>query len=106
MNILKRFIHWIKYRNVSGGWMAFCDEHFEEALEHLTKKHSKCDVGYCDADMPEEFEDTEDDQEMLKKYICDYPGCNKYPAKEILWMKPMTEDDLKSSKYVSLEELK
>jgi hypothetical protein len=103
MNILKKLWYKIKFRNVSGGWMAFCAEHFDEALAHFTKKYPIFDVGWGDAYTPDQFDDNELDQEALKEYICDYPDCDKYPAHEIIWMRPFTAKDMRSTAYIPLE---
>ena len=85
------------------GWMAVCDEHFEQMMKDVQEKHPDHNIGWSDSFTPDQFDNTEEDQEMLKEYHCDYPGCNRYPDKEVIWFEPMTEDDLKSSKYISLE---
>jgi len=85
-------------------FQVFCKEHFEEAFKHIKKKHPDHDVGYSESFKPDEFDDTESDQEFLKDYKCDYPECEEYPYREILWMEPFTGAEL-SSAYVPLEEL-
>jgi len=103
MNVIGRIIGWFRYRRQSGAWMAFCEEHFDEALKHITEKYKGFDVGYTDAFTPDQFKSDEDDQECLKLYVCDYPECEKYPYREIHWMKPLTAKDMKLSAYKPLK---
>jgi hypothetical protein len=100
MNIIKRILGWIRYRRQSGGWDAFCDDHFKEALEHIKEKYKGFDVGYVESVPFNEDDDDMDEEE----FTCGYPGCNKTPTQEIIWMKPFTSKNIKSSKpYVKLE---
>lgn len=81
------------------GWDAFCEEHFEEALKHIEERFKDCDVGWCDAIPSDEGLYTDDGE----AYVCGFPGCNKYPAKEIMWIKKVKPKDYKFSKYEVLK---
>jgi len=99
MNIIKRIRDWFRYRRQTGGWDAFCDDHFKEALEHIKKIYKGFDVGYVES-IPFNEDDADMDEE---DFICGYPDCSKTPTKEIIWMKPFTAKDMVSSAYVPLE---
>ena len=61
------------------GWDMFCEDHFEEAMEHIQNKHPKHQVGYAETIRDEEF-DTDETME------CGYPGCTKESKYEVDWI--------------------
>ena len=58
----------------------FCDEHFIEALDHITDKYPEHFVAFCKARRDEEF----DDDESMR---CGYPECTKESTHAIHWIK-------------------
>jgi len=58
----------------------FCDEHFREALDHITDRYPEHSVGFCEAVRDEEF----DDDESMR---CVYPEFIKESTHEVHWIK-------------------
>ena len=85
----------IRKDEYESGWDMFCEDHFEEAKEHIQKKHPECEVGWCEATRDEEF----DDDESMR---CGYPDCIKESKYEIHWIDTRAWGDLRSSEYIPL----
>jgi len=75
-------------------WDAFCEEHYEEAYEHIVEKFKDCDVAMID------FQQIEGEE-----ITCGYPECENEPVREIIWMDRDFAPDAPSSEYVGLEDL-
>lgn len=75
-------------------WDAFCDEHYEQAMEDVAKKWKDHDVGYTEH-QPEN---------ILERLLCGYPDCLNKATKEVIWL-DKNIGDKPSSEYVGLEDL-
>lgn len=62
------------------GWDMFCEEHYEEAMEHIQNRHPEHSVGYDKAIRDEEFDTDE-------TMTCGYPECTKESKYEVHWIK-------------------